>query len=277
MDIKTLRELIQYHPTPVPPFGKYFNTKLNVESELDRLVNEETINNAYHEIIEFFYFVAQVYNFKPQMIIKDFENIMIAKRNKSLAFSKGNIELKNKLLIKEKEVIEAFHEKYKQMLGIDLQKAYQRHEMHRIIELNATRTKFIRNFFMIDIVKAIKIIQQDKRMNLLFITAVNERGVSIETLNNWLSAFINTNNDDESIEKIKANYIPAYKALGREFVLFNDERQSFKKSYMNNYHRLFRNKVEDGFNLDKLEVIEDVMFVKACMSVALKQYLNESK
>ncbi|ELA7830711.1 hypothetical protein Q6U52_000871 [Vibrio alginolyticus] len=277
MDIKTLRELIQYDPTPVPQFGKYFNTKLNVESELDRLANEETINNAYHEIIEFFYFVGQVYNFNPQIMIKDFEKIMTVKMKKSLAFNNGDMELKNKLLIKEKQVIEAFHTKYKQKLGIDLQRAYQPHEMHRAIELNATRTKFMRNFFMVEIVKSMKIIQTDQKMKKLFVESLTERGVSTETFDSWLSAFINTNNDDKSIEKIKANYIPAYKALGKEFVLFNEERQSFKKSYMANYHRLFRNKVEDTFNLDKVEFIEDVMFIKACMSVALRKYLTQTK
>lgn len=273
MDIKRLRELIQYDPIPVPPFSKYFNTKLNVELESERIANQEAINTAFHEIIEFFHFVGKVYNFNSQIIIRDFEKIMKVKRSKSLAFTNGDMELKDKLLEKERQVIESFHIKYQNKLGIDLQRPYQSYEMHKAIELNATRTKLIRNHFMIEIVSAIKIIRQDPKLNALYISAINERGVSTETINNWLSAFINTKNDDKAIAKIKENYIPAYKAFGREFVTFNEERQSFKKSYMSNYHRLFRHKVEDDFNLDKVEVIEDVMFVKACMSVALKQYL----
>lgn len=266
-----LRDNIQYHSTPTPPFKAYFDSEIESE-KLSYLT----------EIMNYFHFISQIYQFPFEVIKSDFSKICQLRVMSQQAFDSGNEEKVEALHVKQIEIIDKFNSKYTKKLGFDMTNSYSSFEMHKVISKTATRKNFIKNYYIHQIVTAKNIIVKDPHLLSLFKQACEERGVSFNTIKDWFNAFrcITDKNYDET--SFKNGYVKAYRQLENEVVAMYDTENHYSTSndklllcIKDNYIAMFRNKVEPSFNLDKLEFLPDIYFIKGCMSVALNQYQKE--
>lgn len=266
-----LRENIQYQPTPTPPFKAYFDSE--IESEKLSYLSE---------IMNYFHFVAQVYEFPVEVIKSDFSKICQLRVLSQQAYDSGNEEKVEALHDKQIQVINQFNNKYIKRLGFDMTNSYSSFEMHRVVSKTATRKNFIKNYYIHQIVKAKNIIVRDEHLLTLFRQACEDRGVSFNTIKEWFNAFKCISSENFNETTFKKGYVKAYRKLESEVISMYDTDNHYSNSkdklfacIRDNYAAMFRNKAESGFNLDKLEFLPDVYFIKGCMSVALNQYQKE--